>query len=53
MDIEKWNIEDLVDACSLKPIGNKKIKIPTIQRRRAWTQNQESELIETLKLNKI
>ena len=53
MDIEKWNIENLVDACLPMPLGNKKMKIPSVQRLRAWTKDQENELIETLKLNKI
>jgi hypothetical protein len=53
MDIEKWNIDNLVDACSPKPFGNKRMKIPSVQRLRAWTKEQENELIETLKLNKI
>jgi hypothetical protein len=53
MDIEKWNIDNLVDSCSAKPLGSKKMIIPSIQRRRVWTNEQENELIETLKLNKI
>lgn len=53
MDIEKWNIDNLVDACSAKPFGNKRMKIPSVQRLRAWTPEQENELIETLKLNCI
>lgn len=53
MDIEKWNIDNLVDSCQQKPAGNKKMKIPSVQRPRVWTREQENELIETLKLNKI
>lgn len=53
MDIEKWNIDNLVDACQSKPFGNKRMKIPSVQRLRVWTPEQENELIETLKLNCI
>lgn len=53
MDIEKWNIDTLMDACSNKPSMKKKIEIPRIQRRREWKPYQENELIETLKMNKI
>ena len=53
MDIYKWSIEDLIDACSSKPSGKKKMEIPKIQRRREWKPCQEDDLIETMKLNKI
>lgn len=53
MDIQKWNIEALIDACSEYPKGNKKLIIPKFQRRREWKKEQEDELIETMKLNNI
>jgi hypothetical protein len=53
VDVEKWNIETLIDACSSKPNGKKKLVIPKFQRRREWTELQEDDLIETMRLNKI
>ncbi len=53
MDIVKWSTDVLVEACSHKPTGNKKLIIPTFQRRRAWTQEKEDSLIETMKHNKL
>jgi len=53
MDVEKWNIETLIDACSSNPEGKKKLEIPKFQRRREWKQIQEDELIETMRSNKI
>ena len=53
MDIQKWNIETLIDACSGSPEGNKKLIIPKFQRRREWKKEQEDELIETMKFNNI
>jgi len=53
MNIEKWDIETLIDACSSKPKGHKKLKIPKFQRRREWKSYQEDELIETMKSNQI
>ena len=53
MNIDKWDIEILVDACSGNPKGQKKLIIPSFQRRREWKSIQEDELIDTLKTNNM
>lgn len=53
MDIEKWNIDILVDACANEPKNKIKLEIPKFQRRRDWKDYQENELIETMQINRI
>lgn len=55
VNIDKWTLYDLIDACLGEPNNTKKIRllIPKFQRRRAWSKQQEDELIDTLKLNSI
>ena len=53
MDVDKWTLEDIIDACSSNPTKKRKLLIPKFQRRRVWTQEKEDELIETLKLGNI
>lgn len=51
MDIVKWTIETLVDACSACPTHGVKLEIPKFQRRREWKRYQEEELINTMHNN--
>lgn len=48
VDIDKWNIDDLIDACSENPKKKKRIVIPKFQRNRVWESIKENELIDSL-----
>jgi len=50
VDVDKWTIETLVEACSANPTRIK-LEIPKFQRRRAWKSSQEDELIDTMRAN--
>lgn len=53
MEIDKWTLSDIIDACSHKPTKKRKMQIPKFQRRRVWTSEKEDELIDTLKSSNI
>lgn len=53
MDVDKWTLGDIIDACAPKPTKKRKMQIPKFQRRRVWTSEKEDALIDTLKSSNI
>lgn len=53
VDVIKLSLDDLIDACSHNPSGNRKFIIPAIQRLSVWKSYQKDELIDTMKSGKI
>ena len=48
-DIEKWTVEQLASALKDRHKDNKVIAVPMFQRGKRWNQEQQKELIESLK----
>ncbi len=47
--IETWTVDELTDATSANPYGNKKVTIPEFQRRLVWSRKKQEELINSIK----
>ena len=43
-----WTVEELIDAISPNPHGNKKLTIPEFQRRLTWPEKDQVELIDSI-----
>ncbi|AYV79629.1 MAG: DUF262 domain-containing protein [Faunusvirus sp.] len=50
-DIDKWGLDDLIDAMSSVPTKKRKIRVPKFQRRKAWDDAKENRLIDSLDKN--
>ena len=44
-----WTVEELLDATSREPRGNKKVTIPEFQRRIVWSRQKQEDLITSIK----
>ena len=44
-----WTVEELVDAASTNPRGNRKVTIPEFQRRLVWPKAKQEALIDSIK----
>ncbi len=44
-----WTVEELIDATSREPRGNKKVTIPEFQRRLVWPKRKQDLLIDSIK----
>lgn len=47
--IERWTVNELIDATSRNPTGNKKVTIPEFQRRLVWNRKKREMLIDSIK----
>jgi len=47
--IETWTVDELADATSANPRGNKKVTIPEFQRRLVWNRKKQEGLIDSIK----
>lgn len=46
---ETWTVEELIDATSTNPRGNKTVSIPQFQRRLVWPKRKQDLLIDSIK----
>ncbi len=46
---DTWTVEELIDATSTNPRGNKTVTIPEFQRRLVWTRKKQEGLISSIK----
>ncbi len=46
---DTWTVEELIDATSTNPRGNKKVTIPEFQRRLVWPPRKQEGLISSIK----
>ena len=46
---DTWTVEELIDATSTNPHGNKKVTIPEFQRRLVWPRKKQEGLIHSIK----
>ncbi len=44
-----WTVEELIDATSREPRGNKKVTIPEFQRRIVWSKQKQEDLVTSIK----
>ena len=47
--IERWTVNELIDATSANPRRGKKVTIPEFQRRLVWNRNKREMLIDSIK----